>query len=163
MCIWFIIINFVIQSKSKKQSNDGGKKDVPVYSCGDRGKYVYEFDFTYNDLENDFVDVAYHESTIKLMNRKIQNLSKNEDDAQDEVAIQKKIENYKAQLIEAEQKINSAENKISVKKIELGKKIIDDPEILKIVDAGNIKKNLLNPQPKQKDPGHGQPGHKHKG
>ena len=36
---------------------------------------------------------------------------------------QKKIEDYKAKLFEAEQKINLAENKISVKKIELGKNL----------------------------------------
>ena len=48
-------------------------------------------------------------------------------------------------------------------KIELGQKIVDDPIILKIVDSGNMKKNLLNPQPQPstKNPGHGQPGHRH--
>ena len=39
-------IDLVIRSKAKTQSGDGGSKNIPIYSCGDRGKYVYQFDLT---------------------------------------------------------------------------------------------------------------------
>ena len=32
-------IDLVIRSKSKTRSQDGGKSNIPAYSCGDRGKY----------------------------------------------------------------------------------------------------------------------------
>ncbi len=158
-------VDIVIQSKSKKRSNDGGSNKTPVYSCGDRGKYVYEFEFNYNDIQNDFADISVYESTVKLMDRKINNLSKHNNQPENEEAQKIKLENYSNQKLEAEEKINSAENTIIINKIELGKKIIDDPVILKIVDSGNMKKNLLNPQPQPgtKNPKHGQPGHKHGG
>lgn len=158
-------VDIVIQSKSKKRSNDGGNNNTPVYSCGDRGKYIYEFELKYNDIQSDFVDIAVYESTVKLMDRKIKNLSKNNDQPENEEAQNIKLENYSSQKLEAEEKIKSAENIIVINKIELGKKIIDDPVILKIVDSGNMKKNLLNPQPQagRKNPKHGQPGHKHGG
>ena len=39
-------IDLVVRSKAKLQSGDGGNKDILTYSCGDRGKYVYQFDLT---------------------------------------------------------------------------------------------------------------------
>jgi 2',3'-cyclic-nucleotide 2'-phosphodiesterase (5'-nucleotidase family) len=158
-----LAVDFVIQSKSKKRSNDGGKKETPVYSCGDRGKYMYEFDFIYNELGNEFIDIALHESTIKLMDRKIKNLSNqnSQNENTNPVNTQEKLDNFTSQKKEAEDKIATAINKISVNKIALDKTITDDPEILKIVDAGNIKKNSINPQPKTQNPAHGKPGHRH--
>jgi len=160
-----LAVDFVIQSKSKRKSNDGGKKEIPVYSCGDRGKYLYEFDFVYNELNNEFVDIPLHESIIKLMDRKIKNLSKNDNQTTNtEVKIEnnrKKLANFSSQKRDAQSKIATAENKILVNKIALDKTIIDDPEILKIVDAGIIKKNLIAPQPKTPNPPHGHPGHRH--
>jgi 2',3'-cyclic-nucleotide 2'-phosphodiesterase (5'-nucleotidase family) len=156
-------IDIVIQSKSKKRSNDGGNNDIPIYSCGDRGKYIYEFELNYNNIQNNFLDIAVYESTVNLMNRKIRNLSQNNNQPEDEEAQKIKLENYTKQKLVAEEKLNSVGNIIKLNKIELGKKIVDDPIILKIVDSGNMKKNLLNPQPQPstKNPGHGQPGHRH--
>ena len=157
-------IDFIIQSKSKKRSNDGGKKDTPVYSCGDRGKYLYEFDFLYNDIKNEFVDIAKYESTIKLIDRKINNLNKNENQDKpntDQENHFNKLKEYNSHKKLAENKIEIAENKIIVNKIALDKTIIDDPKILKIVDKANIKKNIINPQPKTPNPPHGHPGHRH--
>ena len=152
-------VDFVIQSKSKKRSNDGGKKQTPVYSCGDRGKYLYEFDFIYNEINDEFVDIALHESQIKLMDRKIKNLknpkSQNSNTNANPEEMQKKIDNFNSQKMKAENEIASAENKLIVNKIALDKTIIDDPEILKIVDVGNRKRSLIP------NPPHGQPGHRH--
>ena len=39
-------IDLVIRSKAKIQSGDGGNKSIPIYSCGDRGKYVYQFELS---------------------------------------------------------------------------------------------------------------------
>tara|TARA_A100000164_G_C21881701_1_gene760622 strand:+ start:483 stop:1463 length:981 start_codon:yes stop_codon:yes gene_type:complete len=151
-------VDFIIQSKSKKRSNDGGKKEIPVYSCGDRGKYLYEFDFLYNEINNKFIDIAQYESTIKLMERKINNLNNPTNQNVQKTNQENKLEqikNYKIKMKEAEDVIDNAVNKIIVNKIALDKNFIDDPEILKIVDIGNKKRSLIP------NPPHGQPGHRH--
>ena len=57
-------IDLVIRSKSKTRSQDGGSKDIPAYSCGDRGKYLYQFDITFSDPNNEFIDMAVYENKI---------------------------------------------------------------------------------------------------
>ena len=42
-------VDMVYRSKSKKRSNDGGSKAIPVYSTGDRGKYLYDVTIAVND------------------------------------------------------------------------------------------------------------------
>mgnify|MGYP001391258206 CR=1 FL=1 len=48
-------IDLVIRSKSKIRSQDGGKRNIPAYSCGDRGKYLYQFDLTVVNPNNQFL------------------------------------------------------------------------------------------------------------
>ena len=45
-----IDVDLIIRSKSKQRSDDGGKKRIPVYSCGDRGKYLYQLDLKLSPL-----------------------------------------------------------------------------------------------------------------
>ena len=154
-------IDFIIQSKSKKRSNDGGSKNIPVYSCGDRGKYLYEFEFQYNDLNGSFTDIAQYESKIKLMDRKIKNLNKKEQAKINQEERLNNLEKFNNQIKVAQNKIESSTNKIKVNKIALDKTIADDPEILKIVDEAIIKRNIINPQLSMPNPPHGHPGHRH--
>lgn len=142
-------VDFVIQSKSKRRSSDGGKKETPVYSCGSRGKYVYQFDFTYNDLRNEFVDIARHESAKSIMQRKITRLEKriDQDPNPDETMLE--VEDLKYKIEEEDQIIASAENIIKLNQVALDKTIIDETEILKIVDAGIVRRSAFNVQPQQ--------------
>ena len=48
-------IDLIIRSKSKTRSRDGGARDIPSYSCGDRGKYLYQFDITMSDPNQKFI------------------------------------------------------------------------------------------------------------
>ena len=57
-------IDLVIRSKSKIRSQDGGKRGIPTYSCGDRGKYLYQFDITVTDPGKPFIDVAVYENQV---------------------------------------------------------------------------------------------------
>ena len=47
-------IDLLIRSKSKTRSQDGGSKGIPAYSCGDRGKYLYQFDISIMDKDKEY-------------------------------------------------------------------------------------------------------------
>ena len=55
-------IDLAIRSRSNlpsKTSKDGGKYDIPIYSLGSRGKYLYDFDISIGNIPTDFVDLPY--------------------------------------------------------------------------------------------------------
>ena len=64
-------IDLVIRSKSKTRSQDGGKRDIPAYSCGDRGKYLYQFDLTVADPNEQFTDLAVYENQMSQAEKKL--------------------------------------------------------------------------------------------
>ena len=64
-------IDLVIRSKSKTRSQDGCKKDIPSYSCGDRGKYLYQFDITILDPNKKFIDVVAYENQISRAEKQL--------------------------------------------------------------------------------------------
>jgi len=63
-------IDLVIRSRSKTRSQDGGRREVPSYSCGDRGKYLYQFDLTVSDPNEQFIDLAVYENQISQAEKK---------------------------------------------------------------------------------------------
>jgi 2',3'-cyclic-nucleotide 2'-phosphodiesterase (5'-nucleotidase family) len=147
-------IDLVIRSKSKTRSQDGGKRNIPAYSCGDRGKYLYQFDLTIADPNLQFTDLAVYENQVSQAEKKLNKMrdgnlvtdlySTYKDDPQS----LKKIETYKSQIQSAKVALGNSVNSIKMSKHELGKTVTDRPDILRIVDDGKAKiNNSFGPQP----------------
>jgi len=158
-------IDLVIRSKSKTRSQDGGKRNVPAYSCGDRGKYLYQFDLTITDPNLQFTDLAVYENQVSQAEKKLNKMrdgnlvtdlySTYKDDPQS----LKKIETYESQIQSAKVALENSVNSIKMSKHELGKTVTDRPDILQIVDDGKVKiNNAFGPQPPQKNIGHDHDG-----
>ena len=93
-------VDLVIRSKSKTRSQDGGNKKTPAYSCGDRGKYLYQFDITISDPNSKFVDLPFYENKITWANRQLEKMKNGIAEAnlreqiKDDPQSIRKIENY---------------------------------------------------------------------
>ena len=147
-------IDLILQSKDHKLASDGGSENIPVFACGSRGKYVYNFDLNFTNLNTNFVDLSKFENKISLSNKKLKRLKKgNFDSSLEEIYSDDKekleqIKKLRKTIFDSEKKLETNENTIKFKKIELNKKIADRPDILKIVDDGKILINeILGPQP----------------
>ena len=163
-------IDLVIRSKSKTRSQDGGRRDVPSYSCGDRGKYLYQFDLTVSDPNEQFIDLAVYENQKSQAEKKLNKMRKGNLVAdlrnvyKDDPPSLKKIETYESQIQSAKDALKNTVNSIKMSKHELGKIVTDRPDILQIVDDGKaeIEKLFgpLLPQPVMHDhDGDGIPDH----
>ena len=147
-------IDLVIQSKVHKLASDGGKNKTPVFSCGSRGKYIYNFDLNVNQFESDIIDLSSHEKQISLAEKKLSRMQKGNSDIPLETMYaddNKKLEDIRKlnyTLSNSKDIINNAVNYLKFEKIELNKKIADRPDILKIVDNGKAKiEEVVGPQP----------------
>ena len=160
-------IDLIIRSRAKLQSQDGGNKNIPVYSCGDRGKYVYQFDLTISQSNEKFVDVAFYEKQISRSQRKLNKMKQGNITAnlktlyKDDPQTLKKIDTYETQIESSKKIIASSINTISLKKHALDKNITDRPDVLSLIDIGKTEReNTFGPQlPEKVQPGH--EGHNH--
>ena len=158
-------IDLIIRSKAKTQSSDGGNKDIAVYSCGDRGKYVYQFDLTQIQPDAKFIDIAFHEKQISRAQQKLNKMKQGNLMADlriiyvDDPLTLKKIDNYESQIQSSKNVIANSINTITLKKHPLDKNVLDRPDILNIVDNGKNERDILfGPQPPSNQP----PGHNQK-
>ena len=159
-------IDLVIRSKSKTRSQDGGNKKIPTYSCGDRGKYLYQFDINITNSNYEFIDLALHENKISRAEKQLNRMRKGnlmtdlKSMYKDDPQSLRKIDTYESQIQSAQKFISQKNiNTILTSKHELGKSITDRPDVLKIVDRG--KKNIESIHGPQPPPG-SPPGHNHK-
>ena len=149
-------IDMIIKSnKGHTKSRDGGS-NIPTYIAGNRGKVLYDFSLTIEDLELDLVDVAWCNNTVNRVNDRLKKMKKG-DAAADLLTLYKndpttlnRIKNYYKQLDNAEYLLANSVNKIEFNKIELNKNIFDKPSVLKIVDEGkrrirDLEGDLLTP------------------
>ena len=143
-------IDMVYRSKSKKRSSDGGRKTIPIYSAGDRGKYLYDVTIAVNDKSLKFVDVTAQENSLQNATQRLDRMRKNHPEEIDLKIIFKedpqtlaRINSYERQIDEANYVLENAINSFTLTKYELNKTIIDKPEILKIIDKGKEKINFL--------------------
>jgi len=131
-------VDFAVRANTRRKSSDGGKGRFPIYSTGDRGKVLYQFDFKYDDLDKPLIDIAYFNKAIKLDTKRMNDISPDGD--------ANLKEKYSQNIINYSQIINAAINSLQVKQITLDKNIQDNPSVLKIVDEGKIKtRNLGGP------------------
>ena len=166
-------IDLVIRSKSKTRSQDGGKRNIPAYSCGDRGKYLYQFDLTIADPNLQFTDLAVYENQVSQAEKKLNKMRQGNlvtdlySTYKDDPQSLKKIETYESQIQSAKVALVNSVNSIKMSKHELGKTVTDRPDILQIVDDGKAKiNNSFGPQPPSgTPPGQNQKniGHDHDG
>ena len=97
-------IDLVIRSKSKTRSQDGGKRNIPAYSCGDRGKYLYQFDLTIADPNLQFTDLAVYENQVSQAEKKLNKMRQGNlvtdlySTYKDDPQSLKKIETYESQI-----------------------------------------------------------------
>ena len=167
-------IDLAIRSRSNlpaKTSNDGGIYNIPIYSLGSRGKYLYDFDINIGDNTSSFVDLKYIKSELSKANNFLKNYDINLNESVD-LSIQFKdspdiLKNIKKNLDlsqKMESILNDKVNYFSFTKHELDQKINDDINILDIIDEG---KELINqlygpvPDDKGRMPDHPHHGHSH--
>ena len=160
-------IDLVVRSKAKLQSQDGGNKDIPVYSCGDRGKYIYQFDLTIIQPNAKFLDVAFYEKQISRAQQKLNKMKQGNLMVdlrtlyKEEPQTLKKIDTYESKIKLSKKAIAESVNIINLIKHPLDKTVTDRPDILSIVDTGKAEREqLFGPQlPSKVLPGH--EGHNH--
>ena len=167
-------IDLAIRTRSNlppKTSVDGGSYNIPIYSLGSRGKYVYDFDIMISDNSSKFIDLPYIRSELSKTNNFLNNYDINPNESLD-LAIQFKddpeaLKNVKNKIElkeEIENLINNKVNYFSFTKHALDSKIEDDNNILRIVDEGKeLINQLYGPVPDDKGrlPGHPHHGHNH--
>ena len=158
-------IDLVIRSKSKTRSQDGGNKNIPAYSCGDRGKLLYQFDINIADNNKKFIDVAVYENKISRAEKQLNKMKQGSlmvdlrNFYKDDPQSLKKIETYETQIKSAKQAMEGIVNTIRMDKHELGKTVADRPDILQIVEIGKAKiTEIHGPQLPQKHIGHDHDG-----
>ncbi|MDC1050979.1 hypothetical protein OAQ87_02155 [Candidatus Marinimicrobia bacterium] len=137
-------IDLIISSKGRTRSSDGGSK-IPTFIAGDRGKIIYKFNLNVVDKELPFVDIAWCQNTISRVNDRLEKMKQGDINAnlkslyKNDKSTLNKISNYESQIDNAHQLLENAINILEFEKIELGKTVADQPDILKIVDKGKQK------------------------
>ena len=141
-------LTMIIRSRNKQRSSDGGS-GVPTYTLGDKGKLLYKFDLEVNSSSLNFVDIAWCDRTVEDSNNRLDKMKKGnmlidlEKEFNDNPSALNRVLLYKSRIEQANQRLENAVNKIILNKIELGRDVNGNVEILQIVDKGKleIKKN----------------------
>ena len=141
-----INIDLILRSKgSAKATEHGGRERIPLYSSGNKGKYLNKITILKTDSKKDFVDIALENTNIKLSNKRINNKKKGNPNAdleeiyKDNQKVLNDIANHRNKIKQSNERIEKAINKIESKKIPLNAKVASKPEILMIVDKGMAK------------------------
>ncbi|MBS57028.1 MAG: hypothetical protein CMP16_04045 [Rickettsiales bacterium] len=165
-------IDLAIRSRSNlpaKTSNDGGVYNIPIYSLGSRGKYVYDFDIKIDNNSSDFIDLKYVQSKLSKTNNflKKHNINFNESldlstQFKDSPEILKDVQKNLKLKEDLEDILDNKTNYFSFTKHELDSKINDDQNILSIIDKGKeLINQLYGPIPDHKGRLPGDPHHGH--
>ena len=165
-------IDFIIRSNSTIKSRDGGTEAIPMYSIGDKGKNIFKFIVSINDLNlKNFVDIPRYDNIIDRNQKQLDKLKEGnlvsdlyEIYKDDDITLNK-INTYERLMNDANAKISESVNTIKFTKYELDKKVIGKTEILEIVDYGKglIEQITGPPMPDSqgRPPGHPHHGHNH--
>jgi len=141
-------LDMILSSRGRTRSSDGGSR-IPTYIAGDRGKILYKFDLNIIDNDLPFIDLAWCENTIKRVGDRLEKMKQGNPDVdliqlyRSDQKTLNRIYGYQSQLNQANQSLENAINTLTFEKIELGKLIFDEPNILKIVDKGKEKIKII--------------------
>ena len=161
-----IDVDLVIRSKSKRKSNDGGKKRIPEYSGGDRGKYLYRLDLSLSQSGMPLTDITSQNNIIKNAQKRLDRMKKGDENInlkefyKDDQQTLNRIKGYETQLELAHSKLNDASNTIELTPYELGKDVVSRSDVLLMVDEAKEKINLIK-GPQVKDIKGRSPDHPH--
>ena len=125
-------VDFIVRSNTRRKSTDGENGAVPIYSTGDRGKILYQFDLKLKDTTSPLIDVAFYEKSINTNQKRINKMTVTPEN-------QTKVQEYQQNIILNNQIIESAQNTLQFKSITLNKMVADNPFVLKIVDDAKLK------------------------
>jgi len=144
-------IDFTVRSRSNlppSVSKDGGSSNIPIYSIGMRGKYLFEFDIKIADNSTNFVDVMYSESKLDKANKFLDSNGINNNESvdldsqfKDNPQLLKDIKKNLERKEQLESLLDNKVNYFSFKKHSLDETYKDDIKILSIIDKG---KELIN-------------------
>ena len=163
-------VDLIIRSNSKRRSNDGGKKRIPTYSSGDRGKYLYRLDLSLSQSGLPITDITAQKNIIDNAKKRLDRMKKGDNQInlkefyKDDPQMLNRILGYDKQLELAKQKLNNSNNIVELRSYELGKTVLDKSSILQIVDKGKEKINLIrgpNMDMRGRLPGDPHHGHNH--
>lgn len=125
-------VDFIIRSNTRRKSSDGGNGPVPIYSTGDRGKILYQFDLKLKDNSSPLIDIAFYEKSINTNQKRINKMTVTSEN-------QSKVQEYEKNIMLNNQIIETAQNTLQFKSITLNKMVADNPVVLKIVDDAKVK------------------------
>jgi len=126
-----------------------GKKRIPVYSLGDRGKYLYKLDLSLSQSALELTDITSQNNIIKNAQKRLDRMKKGNDEInlkefyKDDQHTLNRILGYEEQLELAKSKLENADNTIQLTSYELDKTIVSKENILLIVDEGKEKIALM--------------------
>jgi len=159
-------IDLIVRSRgSSRTSENGGKADIPVYSSGNKGKYLNKIDIKVTVENEPLVDLDLERKNIRLSKKHLKNKKKGDSSAdldelyKDNQKILKDIAFHRDAIETSNSKIDNAKNTIETTKIALNTKISSKPEILLIVDTGMAK--IPEGPPRIDHSGHNHKHHNH--
>ena len=140
-------VDLIIQSKSRKRSNDGGIANTPVFNCGDRGKYLYLFEANIADPNLEVVDASKLRSIVKQNRNKIAvTRQKMRQSGSDPVALEQEISQLEEQNKEYQTQLGESINTLDFRRIEMGKDVPHRPDVLTIIEAGKAEVDVIAPK-----------------
>lgn len=148
-------IDLIVQSKARRRSMDGGDRLIPCFCCGDRGKYLYQFDLSIKDANKRLTDLSSQKKQIEALNRKLAGLRRNNLNPASGAGTDPELEKIKAEIDDikqqkevAEARIADAQNTINFIAHELGNDVVHRADVLKIIDDGKARISDMDaPQP----------------
>jgi len=151
----FVDADFIVTSgstnmtRSNTEQREGGPN---LYSCGKQGKYLFVLDGELNNNKEPFINVSSYESKIKSINKRFERLQKKDPEKpleeiyQNQTNVLKLIEQYRGELEDAKEIVESATNTLTFQTIGLSRKVQDDTELLAFVNETLETCNSLKPK-----------------
>ena len=168
-----IDIDMILFSKSNGKSNsqassNGGKKRVPVFTSGNRGKYLNKILINLNDNNSSLLDISKEENNIRASKKFLDNKNKLntkevalEEFYKSNKKVLKDIAHHRSVIESSEGKIDKAINSFITRKIPLNTKVENNLEVLKVVEDGMAK--IVKGPPGKRDSKGRLPSHPHHG
>ena len=169
-----IDIDLILYSKSNGKTNtrassNGGKDRIPVFTSGNRGKYINKINVELKEDKTKPIDIAMVKNKIKLSKKHLKNKKKGDSNAdldelyKDNQKILDDIAYHRTTILSSEGKIENSLNRLEYNKVPLNDKLGSKPRILLVVDEGmsRIPKGPPIKDDKGRLPGDPHHGHNH--
>jgi len=170
-----IDIDMILFSKSNGRTNsqassNGGKKRIPVFTSGNRGKYLNKISVSLNDNASNLLDISREKNTIRASKKFLDNKNKIntkkvklEEFYKDNKKVLNDIVYHRSKIASSNKKIDNVINGFETEKVPLNAKVDSNPDVLSVVDEGmsKIVKGPPTKDHKGRKPGDPHHGHNH--